>query len=161
MICIATKELDSYVGKTIASLCTNDFSSPNENHCAHFVSHALGLKIGMICGNMKLATRGTGASIRCDELYNGLARKGEWADNPCPAGPVLVFVLSASAVNHGRMSPIPQKHVGILASGKVYHYSNSQKKVVTDPSVESFHEKFKRAYSRYKDVSLYYGVIPT
>lgn len=42
------------------------------NHCAHFVSHALGLQLGTLCGDMSWKTRHTGASIRCDELYSHL-----------------------------------------------------------------------------------------
>jgi len=152
--------LEGYVGKGIKDICTTSFDSSTENHCAHFASHALGLSIGTLCGSMKWDTRGTGASIRCDELYNGLTQKGEWADRPTDKEDgMLVFVLSASGVSNGVMRAIRQKHVGILYGGKVYNYSNGKNKVVADASVTDFHDKFKKAYAG-KDISLFYGVAP-
>lgn len=150
--------LESYVGKGIKNICTTSFDSSTENHCAHFVSHALSLNFGTLCGSMKWDTRGTGASIRCDELYNALVQKGEWAERPTiKEDGMLIFVLSASGVSNGVMQAIRQKHVGILYGGKVYNYSNSMNRVVADTSVSDFHDKFKKVYSA-KDISLFYGV---
>lgn len=149
--------LQAYVGKSIASVCTNGFSSPSQNHCAHFVSHALGIKLGMLCGDMKFETRKTGSSIRCDELYNRLARRGQWDERPKVADGILIFVLSAKHVIGNVMSNHPQKHVGIHHAGKVFNFSNSQGKVVADMNIEAFHSKFKSIYSG-GDVSLFYGV---
>lgn len=77
-----TSNLQGYVGKSIGDICSNGFSSPNQNHCAHFVAHALKLKLGMLCGDMQFKTKGTGASIRCDEIFNRLTSKGPWEDRP-------------------------------------------------------------------------------
>lgn len=152
--------LQGYVGKGITDICTTSFDSATENHCAHFVSHVLDLSIGTICGSMKWATRGTGVSIRCDELYNGLTQKGKWEDRPTDKEDgMLVFVLSARGVSNGVMQAIRQKHVGILYDGKVFNYSNSKKKVVADASIDDFHEKFKKTYAG-KDISLFFGVAP-
>lgn len=76
MIPISLQILLGHAGKSITDLCDNAFDSPLENHCAHYASHALGLQHGVLCGDMKHATRKTGASIRCNELYNGLLRRG-------------------------------------------------------------------------------------
>ena len=45
-------DLQDYVGKSIDKICTNGFTSHSQNHCAHFVSHALGLQLGMLCGDV-------------------------------------------------------------------------------------------------------------
>jgi hypothetical protein len=150
-------DLQAYVGKPIAGICTNGFSSSSQNHCAHFVSHALGIQLGMLCGDMKFDTRKTGASIRCDELYNRLLRRGPWDEKPQIADGILIFVLSAKHVHGNVMSNHPQKHVGIHHSGRVFNFSNSQGKVVVDMSVEALHTKFKSIYSG-GDISLFYGV---
>lgn len=159
---ITKSELDAWVGKPIGDLCQNNFTTPKENHCAHFVSHVLGIRLGMVCGNMGMnrATRHTGGSIRCNELYNALQWTGPWDQRPIHLiDGMLIFVISASQVVNNVMQPVPKKHVGIHFAGHVYNFSNSQHKVIVDPSVEAFHGKFKRQYGG-GDVSLYFGVRP-
>jgi hypothetical protein len=156
---VSLASLSAYVGKPIADICSNGFSSPSQNHCAHFVSHALDLQIGMLCGDMTWATKKTGASIRCDELFNGLSATGPWEEKPEVDDGLLIFVLSARNVLNGRMLNTPQKHVGIFFSGQVFNFSNGQHKVVIDVSVEAFHNKFKHSYAG-NDISLFYGVAP-
>ena len=151
--------LQAYVGKSISDICSNKFDSSAQNHCAHFVSHALGIKLGVLCGDMKFSTKKTGGSIRCDELYNRLAIKGKWADKPAISDGLLIFVLSAANVVNNVMGPVPQKHVGIYYGGMVFNFSNGQHKVIADNSVEAFHSKFKNTYAG-NDISLYYGVAP-
>jgi hypothetical protein len=63
---ITAADLEAFVGQSIGQICTNGFAAASQNHCAHFVSHALGIKLGMLCGDMAFKTRHTGASIRCD-----------------------------------------------------------------------------------------------
>lgn len=156
---ISLASLQGFVGKPISDICGNGFSSATQNHCAHFVSHALNIQLGMLCGDMSYKTRKTGASIRCDELYNRLTRKGKWDDRPERSDGLLVFVLSARNVVNGVMVGVPQKHVGILLGGKIYNFSNSKHKVVADPSIEAFHNKFKSSYAG-GDISLFFGVAP-
>jgi hypothetical protein len=155
---LVTATLDNFVGKSIGEICSNHFTDAHQNHCAHFVSHALGLKLGMLCGDVKFTTKHTGASIRCDELYNGLLNKGPWKDRPPGAGAVLIFVVSARNIRNGQMIATPQKHVGIFFHGAVYNFSNTHHKVVRDASVDAFHIKFKHLYHG-GDISLYYGVL--
>jgi hypothetical protein len=151
--------LRNYVGKSIGDICSNGYLQPTENHCAHFVSHASGIQLGLICGDMEWKTRKTGTSLRCDEIYNRLVFKGEWEDRPTLDDGLLIFVISAAQVRNGFMQNIKKKHVGIHFSGQVFHYSNTQSQVVFDPSVEMFHNKFKRSYGG-KDISLFSGVAP-
>jgi hypothetical protein len=154
---ITQDQLQAYVGKTIAEICPNAFTAPTQNHCAHFVSHALGLQLGMLCGDMAYKTRHSGTSIRCDELYNKLSDTGPWDDKLMARDGMLIFVLAAKNVVKGVMMNVPQKHVGIYAGGKVYNFSNNQHMVVADPSVETFHKKFKLIYAG-NDISLFYGI---
>lgn len=156
---VSLAALVGFVGKPISSICQNKFCSPTQNHCAHFVSHAHDLQLGVLCGDMLFATKGTGASIRCDDLFNRLATRGTWEERPSFADGLLIFVLSAQHVRGGRMMDVPRKHVGIHFGGQVYHYSNTQGRVVVDVSVKAFHDKFKQAY-RSSDVSLFYAFAP-
>lgn len=156
---ISLNTLQESVGQGIEAICSNGFTSSSQNHCAHYVSHTLDIKLGMLCGDMKFETKKTGASIRCDELYNRLLLKGPWDNRPAASDGLLIFVLSARSVSGGVMLNVPQKHVGIHFGGKVYNFSNSQHKVVADASVEAFHAKFKKAYSG-GDISLFYGLAP-
>lgn len=157
---IAKTDLDAWVGKPIGDLCQNNFTTPKENHCAHFVSHALGIRLATLCGDMKWATRRTGGSIRCNELYNALQWTGPWDERPIHlTDGMLIFVISARNMPKNVMQEVSQKHVGIHFAGHVYHFSNSKHKVVTDPTVGTFHNKFMHRY-RGGDISLYFGVAP-
>ena len=159
---ITKSELDAWVGKPMGDLCQNNFTTPKENHCAHFVGHALGIQLGILCGDLgkKAITRHTGASLRCNELYNALQWTGPWDERPIHrADGMMIFVISARLIANNFMDRVPQKHVGIHFAGQVYHFSNSKHKVIVDPSVEAFHGKFKRVY-RGGDISLYFGVAP-
>ena len=57
---IALSDLQGNVGKSIGQICNNGFNSPSQNHCAHFVSHVLGIQLGTLCGDMAFKTRKTG-----------------------------------------------------------------------------------------------------
>jgi hypothetical protein len=156
---IALKDLQGYVGKSIGQLCSNNYSATSQSHCAHCVSHILGIQIATLCGDMRYNTRKTGATIRCDELYNGLTRKGPWDQRPTPETGILIFCISAKSVIGGWMINVPQKHVGIYHSGKVFNYSNTLHKVVLDQSVQAFFNKLDAAYLA-DDIALFYGVTP-
>jgi len=157
---VTKAELDALVGKSINDICTNHFSSEQENHCAHFVSHALNIKLATLCGDLKWATRRTGATVRCNELYNNLPQRGPWDQRPlAQSDGLLIFVISARDVVDNVMHPVPRKHVGIHFQGNIYNFSNGQHKVIVDSSVDAFHKKFKQAYHS-NDISLYYGIAP-
>jgi hypothetical protein len=158
---VTLPELEGYIGKTTTDFCNTGFVDPLPSHCAHFVSHVLGIRVGELCGNLaknnKNKTRGMGATIRVNELYNGLAFKGPWEQRPPGYNGLLIFVISPRYMRNNFMQEVIQKHVGIYFAGNVFHYGNTQDKVACD-SVEDFHKKFKRQYS--KDVELYYGIAP-
>jgi hypothetical protein len=155
---ITFADLNGYVGKTMADICENGFTSPHDNHCAHFASHALGIKYGLLCGTMAAHAKTRGGSIRCDEIYNRLTDRGAWDGKRALADGTLLFVLSARNVTRNVMQNVPQKHVGIVFSGQVFNFSNPQHIVIADPKIDDFHARFKARYSG-DDIALFYGVV--
>jgi len=156
---VSLDDLQGYVGKSIGQLCNTQYTTTSQFHCAHAVSHILDIQIATLCGDMRRDTRHTGATIRCDELYNGLVRKGPWDQKPTPDNGLLIFCTSARNVPGGRMLDRPEKHVGIYYGGLVFNYSNTHHKVVADRSVEAFFKKLDSIYDG-NDISLFYGVAP-
>lgn len=150
--------LDAYVGKGIAELCLNNFSSAAQNHCAHFVSHALELQHGMLCGDMTRKTKGTGASIRCDELYNRLGSRGSWDDAPGQTDGILLFVTLSGNVSDTKMGNAPRKHVGIVFSGGVYNFGNTAHVVRCEPTVDAFKQRLGGSYGGMDKVGFFYAV---
>jgi hypothetical protein len=155
---VSLNDLQGYVGKSIGQICNNGFALTSQFHCAHVVSHILDIRMATLCGDLTYDTRRTGATIRCDELYNGLVRKGLWDQKPTPDNGLLIFCTAARNVNAGgHMMNVRQKHVGIYYSGMVFNYSNARQKVVADRSVEAFFNKLNAIYDG-DDISLFYGV---
>ena len=68
----------------------------------------------------------------------------------------LAFITKASNVNLAakKMVNVPRKHIGIYASGFIYHYSNSRQQVVKQtPSQFSLHYPAP-------DNAMFYGTLP-
>lgn len=149
--------LASAVGKNINAICTNKFHDPAQNHCAHFVSHILGMAFSFNCREHG-GGREEGANVRVHEIFAQCPKVGKWADADT-SRTQLAFVTLASNVNlaNKRMVNIPQKHIGIFHQGKIYHYGNSADKVVTD-TAETFLKKFETIYSGRQ--GLFFGWIP-
>ncbi len=127
-------DLDPYVGKHISEICDSGFSDDARNHCAHFVSHALGLSFGVTCRSMGTNRRGAAASIRVHEVFSRCTRVGLFSECPATTTWGLVFILDPRNVNLAakRMDNVQRKHVGIFVGPQrtVYHYSNTRKLVV-------------------------------
>src|SRR2546428_5344695 len=115
---ISATTLQRYLTKNISEVCLNGYANPNDNHCAHFVSHALGFRFGYTCGNM---TRGLGptACIRVQEVFHRCPAVDAWASKPILLTQCLVFITKASNVNVSTrtMVNVPRKHVGIFLDG--------------------------------------------
>lgn len=149
--------LDSYVGKDIADICSNRYGSSNINHCAHFVSHVLGLEFGMTCRQLVAQSRreAPGANVRVHEIFAECPEVQELLE--CPTtGAALIFV-SAPGNFRGQpvaMRNVPRKHIGILFNGKVWHYSNGRDRVITQIVSD-----FLRHYPRQTN-ALWIGSLP-
>ena len=152
---ITQQQLDGYLGKAIGQICQNAYASTADNHCAHFVSHVLGYKFGVTCQMMGNG-KGPGATLRVQEVFPKCKSVGVWSLRPASLSTCLVFITRASNVTLASkvMANVPRKHVGILADGLVWHYSNSQQKVVRQtPSQFALH------YAA-PDNAMFFGALP-
>jgi hypothetical protein len=139
--------LNQYVGKNVVDLCAFGFTNGSENHCAHFVSHVLQLEFGYTCAP-------GGRNIRVQEVFAKCPKVGKFDDRPSEA--CLVFVTKASNVHLASkvMDNVPKKHIGIYYNGTIWHYSNSQGRVVTQVPSD-----FIKHYPNQTN-ALFYGTFP-
>lgn len=146
-----------YLGKNINVICGNGFHDPNSNHCAHFVSHAVGLTFSFNCKEFVGGNK-PAANVRVHEIFANCPRVGVWA-NANIALNQLIFVTRKDVVNVATktMQNIPEKHIGVYYNGDVYHYSNTKDRVVKQ-SVNDFFTHFQNAYSG--DQGLFFGEVP-
>jgi len=152
---ITAAQLNARLGQSISLICPNGYSSRHDNHCAHFVSHMLGFSFGATC-RMMAGGASPGANIRVHELFARCPQVGTWSTRPAAVTEYLVFITLASNVNlkTGTMANVPKKHVGIHVGGLVWHYSNSQGKVVVVSP-----DAFSRHYTG-TGFALFYGTFP-
>ena len=152
---VTPAELNQRLNESIGKICSNGYDDPNDNHCAHYVSHVLNFIFGTTCRTMH-AGKDPGANIRVQELFARCPQVGRWADRPGPLGQCLVFVTDATHVNlvNKVMANVPRKHVGIYVNGTIWHYSNFRSQVVTVTP-----EHFKNHYPG-SGIALFYGTMP-
>ncbi len=131
----------NYLGRHISSICPNGFDSDNKNHCAHFVSHVLNLSFGVTCRNLVAGANrnGAGGNVRVQEIFAQCPVVQEIVEcTPDMKG--LIFVSAPSNFqttdNGTTIRNVPNKHIGILLGGIVWHYSNGQRQVVKMPMSE-------------------------
>ncbi|NVJ51265.1 MAG: hypothetical protein HWE11_12820 [Gammaproteobacteria bacterium] len=150
-------QLENLVGQNITSICDGKFHQANHNHCAHFVSHVVGLTFAFNCQQYQGGS-GTPANIRVQEIFAECGLVGHWADADLSQSQ-LIFVTRKSNVDLARkhMRNIPQKHVGVFCQGSVYHYSNTQKCVVK-ASVGEYFNEFSQKYRGVQ--GLFFGSLP-
>ena len=153
--------LNSYLGANITSVCPHGYTDADLNHCAHFVSHVMGVSSGSItCKGMGKSVQKDqpGACIRVHELFKACPTVGEYslATAGQKTAGFFIFVTAKNVVNVATktMSNVPKKHVGICFNGKVWHYSNTNDKVVTTTP-----EKFIHHYGGQSN-GLFFGTFP-
>lgn len=156
------RSLNMHIGK----ICPFKLGKDNtQNHCAHYVSHMMGYELaGSTCKNFTWAEKSKvekGATIRVDDVFKSSPDTGLLKDKPITMTECLIFVTIASNMQKVGsklvMQNHPRKHIGILYQGKVWNYSNTNKKVVAD-LLESFKTKFTNAYKTTgTTVEFYYG----
>ena len=152
---ITQHQLTGYLGKSIADICQNGYTSSHDNHCAHFVSHVLGYTFGVTCKMMGTGN-GPAATLRVQELFPRCPSVGVWSLRNASLHTCLVFITRASNVNlAGKvMANVPRKQVGIFLGGAVWHYSNREHKVVKQTPAQ-----FARHYPA-PDNAMFYGSLP-
>ncbi len=152
-----TAELEAFVGKDVKDICGNGFDDSSLNHCAHFVSHAMGLTFSFNCAQMTGGHQAP-ANIRVHEVFAQCPRVGTW-NKADPNQMQLIFVTRKDVVNVATktMQNIPQKHIGVYSNGYVYNYSNTNDKVVKQ-TVADFFARFQAIYDG--DQGLFFGEVP-
>lgn len=148
--------LSSFEGKNISDICDSNFHDDSYNHCAHFVSHVLGLRFGYTCRSH--TGIGSGANLRVHEVFGRCPSVGVWADRP-KQGAFLVFVTDWRNVDlaNKRMVNHPKKHIGIFLNDQIWHYSNSRDQVVKQGEAV-FLTNFRGAYG--SEATLFFGAMP-
>jgi hypothetical protein len=145
--------LNTYVGQPISQICPHGFDKPDDNHCAHFVSHALQLSLGYTCALAKGRAGAAAANLRVHELFPHCQNRREVLE--CPTvGEGLIFVSAPDNFKPDGINNVAKKHIGILLNGRVWHYSNTNHKVV----VQSVGE-FLFHYSTQTN-ALWFGSLP-
>jgi len=146
--------LNGFVGKHIKDICDCGYHHDNDNHCAHFVSHALGFHFGRTCKTMTGKGR-IGANISVLQLFPMCGQVGDWKERDEDA--CLAFVLKTSKVDleAQTLDYFHQEHVGVFLNGTIWHYSNRQRKVVTQTPQDFSHHYPGNQHA------LYYGTFPS
>jgi hypothetical protein len=150
-------DMETFLDQAIDHICDNDFVDPELNHCAHFVSHALGFRFAKNCSELG-SGHGTPANVRVHEIFARCPHVGRWEDRDATV-PQLVFVTRRNAVNlaQKRMDNIPEKHIGVYQNGFVYHYANNDDKVIKQ-TVDDFFARYQAQYAG--DQALFFGEFP-
>ncbi len=152
---ITQQHLNGFLGKSIAKLCPNGFTSHADDHGAHFVAHVLNFRFGVTCQIMGHG-RFPGVNVRVQEIFPRCPSVGVWSLRPASLSPCLVFITGAANVNLASrvLANVPRKHVGIFFGGFVWHYSTSQQRVVKQTPGE-----FASHYPA-GDNAMFYGSLP-
>ena len=150
-------DLEALLDKNINQICPNRFHDAAANHCAHFVSHAMAFGFSFHCRQFAGGSK-PGANIRVHEIFAQCPRVGNWEEAD-PGADQLVFVTRKDVVNLATktMQNIPQKHIGIYHQGLIYHYSNTEDRVVKQ-TPDAFLQRFQAAYDG--DQGLFFGHFP-
>ncbi len=89
------------------------------NHCAHFVSHALGFRIGKLCNQMDWKHRkdtDAGRSLVVNDIFNECPERGYWRDEQRRQMRKSVFIQKA----------MPPSGSGCTQNCKCFRYSPSE-----------------------------------
>ncbi len=146
--------LDTYLGKSISEICPYGYDRAADNHCAHFVAHALQLSFGLTCASLRGSSGG--ANVRVQEVFAQCPNTSEIV--ACPTtGEGLIFVSDRTNFTGTptQIANVPRKHIGIVIDGRVWHYSNTQRRDVVQTVGE-----FLFHYPRQNN-ALWYGALPT
>jgi hypothetical protein len=139
---IAAKQfnLEGYLGKSVVDFCGKYGSAgDDQNHCAHFVSHVLDLRIpgAALCSNVAdsqyaYEDRRKGFCIRVNQVFNSCKSRAYWDDKNLPSQ--VCFIVATVEANIESENPLTigsmsRKHIGFYSGGWVYNYGNAKDKV--------------------------------
>ncbi|PQO39321.1 hypothetical protein C5Y96_05560 [Blastopirellula marina] len=151
--------LNSFLGKSMAEICPSGYADTSNNHCAHFVGHALDITVGLTCHGMTSGKKrkGEAASLRVQEIFAACPSVAEYDDTMVGKRGLMFVSAPSNFVTTGGKTTIrnvPKKHIGIFLNGTVWHYSNSRNKVVTQTPAQ-----FIKHYSGQTN-ALWLGTLP-
>src|SRR5205085_9907371 len=70
-------DLDEYTDETPDEFCNTGLTTRDQNHCAHFVCHALDFNMRTpLCGDLKYSTRHKGVTMRVNDIFNYCTVRG-------------------------------------------------------------------------------------
>ena len=132
---LTLEQLDSWLDKGMKDICLNGYSNEADNHCAHFVAHALNLNFGYTCHNHVGGTQ-PGANLRVHEIFARCPTTSQISQ--CGGGLTGIIFVSgqrnfSTSGGTATLANVPKKHVGLLLNDTVWHYSNTQNKVIKQP----------------------------
>ena len=149
----------AFIGKGMSEICPSGYAKTSNNHCAHFVGHALDITVGLTCHGMadRKKRKGERASLRVHEIFASCPQVSEY-DMSMKTGRGLMFVSGKSNFKTKggttELRNVPKKHIGVFLNGTIWHYSNSRNKVITQTP-----EQFIKHYSNQKN-ALWFGTLP-
>ena len=81
---------------------------------------------------MHTGAGGSAASLRVHEIFSHCPVINVWDGQR--SEPCLIYLIAAGNVRlpDRQMNNIPEKHMGVLSDGRVWHYSNRRRKVVSE-----------------------------
>jgi hypothetical protein len=132
--------LNSYLDLHIGDVCLNAYKDDSDNHCAHFVNHAMQMTFGYTCDKIVPAKQriAVGSNVRVHETFDQCPSKEKIETTASKTG--LCFVsLAGNFVKVGstyQLANVPKKHIGVMVGNNVWHYSNSKHKVVKQTLAE-------------------------
>ena len=150
---LTSTQLDQYLGKHISYFCGRvGYISDSDNHCAHFVSHALKISYGTTCATMSHGAK-SATSLHIQKLFSHYPEMGNWNGKPDDITQYFIFITSADNVNlkSKHMDNVPKKHIGIFCQGNIWHYSNTKDKVIKQ-TPDEFSNHYRNPYN-----SLFWG----
>jgi hypothetical protein len=168
---------DRWLDSDIHDICDIGYWKQSENHCAHFVSHVLGIRIPhkVACDRMPRDSSAPkvaglmGVTVRVYDLFNSVAAKSRvlLGDKP-PLSLCLVYTTiesnylpSQNKMQDDLDQVRSDEHVGLYANEWIYHFSNKKKRVVRWQLKQwrEFHHIDKKGKSD-KHVALYSDLPP-
>ena len=141
--------LATYRHSHISDICLNQFDGNNRNHCAHFVGHVLQLSHGKTCHRMVHRSHRVmgGGSILVSDLFDITPNVRELLSSPT-TGQGLIYVSAPGSFEQigsdsYRIKTVRKRHVGMFLDGAVWHYKNSQNRVISQP-IADFLNHYRR-----------------
>jgi hypothetical protein len=140
VLAVGTTTLEPLLGQTVTEFCGKYGKVADSfNHCAHFVSHVLTLRVhaAALCSNVDGSTypyedRRNGFCIRVNQVFNATKNRRRWTSDDKPGKCLIVAtikdnIFQTDPVTIGDQS---KKHIGFFVNGTIYHYSNTKDRVI-------------------------------